>query len=282
MITAPHGKDPQAAARTLRPALDEARAFLALPAQRDPEAARTDPPVSWDGAAAARCLWRACRPLSTAPGRKPTSAPGPRRLPPPVAAFPSRARLPRTMRAGARFPALVAAVTNARGTLEGVLRTWLHPGRPAKAPVAQRPARPSGASTATPCASGRPEATAHPPRRRGHRDRALPRAAVPALPAAALPLKPRRLGRGPWPRGSPRSSAPEPDRERPRRAPPTGAGRGSRTHATGTRRTLALDGATGRGKCHNRPMRFFNVAGPVRPDKHYAIQPWTAWTSTSS
>ena len=27
------------------------------------------------------------------------------------------------------------------------------------------------------------------------------------------------------------------------------------------------------GKCHNRPMRFFNTEGPVRPDKHYAIQP---------
>ena len=27
------------------------------------------------------------------------------------------------------------------------------------------------------------------------------------------------------------------------------------------------------GKCHNRPMRFFNTAGPVRPDDHYAIPP---------
>ena len=41
----------------------------------------------------------------------------------------------------------------------------------------------------------------------------------------------------------------------------------------GTRRTLALDGATGRGKCHNQLMRFFNVAGPVHPDDHYAIAP---------
>ena len=31
--------------------------------------------------------------------------------------------------------------------------------------------------------------------------------------------------------------------------------------------------APGRGKCHNRPMRFFNTEGPVRPDDHYAIQP---------
>ena len=28
-----------------------------------------------------------------------------------------------------------------------------------------------------------------------------------------------------------------------------------------------------RGKCHNRSMRFFNTAGPVRPDDHYAIPP---------
>ena len=32
-------------------------------------------------------------------------------------------------------------------------------------------------------------------------------------------------------------------------------------------------GATVRGKCHNRPMRFFNTAGPVRLDDHYVIQP---------
>ena len=27
------------------------------------------------------------------------------------------------------------------------------------------------------------------------------------------------------------------------------------------------------GKCHNRPMRFFNTEGPVRPNNHYAIPP---------
>ena len=31
--------------------------------------------------------------------------------------------------------------------------------------------------------------------------------------------------------------------------------------------------ATVRDKCHNRPMRFFSTAGPVRPDDHYAIAP---------
>ena len=31
-------------------------------------------------------------------------------------------------------------------------------------------------------------------------------------------------------------------------------------------------GATVHGQCHNRPMRFFNTEGPVRPDDHYTIQ----------
>ena len=61
-----------------------------------------------------------------------------------------------------RFPALVAAVSGPDGALEGVQRTWLHPERPAKAPVAQprkalgrvhghavRFAAPAGTSTTT-------------------------------------------------------------------------------------------------------------------------------------
>ena len=36
---------------------------------------------------------------------------------------------------------------------------------------------------------------------------------------------------------------------------------------------LDASGATVRGKCHNRSMRFFNTAGPVRLDDHYVIQP---------
>ena len=123
-------------ARSLRPALDEARAFLALPAPRDPEAARADPPVSWDSAAAARRLWRACRPLGGTRAEAYLRARGldACRFPAlrfhPALAYRDDARW-------RRFPALVAAVTSPGGTLEGVLRTWLHPGRPAKAPVAQ-------------------------------------------------------------------------------------------------------------------------------------------------
>ena len=49
-------------------------------------------------------------------------------------------------------------------------------------------------------------------------------------------------------------------------APPAASTR----HRAGQRRPA---GATGCGKCHNRPMRFFNTEGPVRPDDHYTIQP---------
>ena len=42
---------------------------------------------------------------------------------------------------------------------------------------------------------------------------------------------------------------------------------------TALRVWLDAAGATVRGKCHNRPMRFFNTAGPVRLDDHYAIPP---------
>ena len=123
-------------ARSLRLALDEARAFLALPAQRDPEVARGNPPVSWDSAAAARRLWRACRPLGGTHAEAYLRARGldACRLPSlrfhPALAYRDDTRW-------RRFPALVAAVTSPGGTLEGVQRTWLHPGRPAKAPVAQ-------------------------------------------------------------------------------------------------------------------------------------------------
>ena len=123
-------------ARSLRPALDEARAFLALAAPSDPEADRAGPPASWDGAAAARRLWRACRPLGGTHAEAYLRARGLT-----VCRFPSLRFHPalacRDDARWRRFPALVAAVTSPDGALEGVLRTWLHPGRPAKAPAAQ-------------------------------------------------------------------------------------------------------------------------------------------------
>ena len=93
-------------------------------------------PYSWDGAAAARRLWRRCRPLEGTLAEAYLRARGldACRFPSlrfhPALAYRDDARW-------RRFPALVAAVTSPGGTLEGVQRTWLHPGRPAKAPVAQ-------------------------------------------------------------------------------------------------------------------------------------------------
>ena len=143
-------------AGSLGPALDEVRAFLALPApeRRDPESDRAHPPAAWDAAAAARRLWRTCRPLGG---------------------------------------------THAERYL----------------------------------------------RARGLNDCRLP--ALRFHPALAYRDD---SGRRRWPCGSPCSSTP--DRERSPRRPWY---------------------ATARDKCHNRPMRFFNTEGPVRPDDHYAIQP---------
>ena len=31
--------------------------------------------------------------------------------------------------------------------------------------------------------------------------------------------------------------------------------------------------SVGAAKCHNPAMRFFNTEGPMRPDKHYTIEP---------
>ena len=130
--------DHRIGAGTLGPALDEARAFLALPVapRRDPESDRAPPPAAWDGAAAARRLWRTCRPLGGTHAERYLRARGLN-----VCRFPALRFHPALAyrdEAGwlSRFPALVAAVTSPDGTLEGVQRTWLHPDRPAKAPLA--------------------------------------------------------------------------------------------------------------------------------------------------
>ena len=122
-------------AATLGPALDEARAFLALPVgvRKVP----ADPPVSWDGAAAAaRRLWRRCRPLEGTLADAYLRARGLGDCHFPALRF-HPALAYRDAAGWRRFPALVAAVSGPDGTLEGVQRTWLHPKRPAKAPVAQ-------------------------------------------------------------------------------------------------------------------------------------------------
>ena len=111
-------------AAALGPALDEARAFLALPvaARSDPQAARDGPPASWDSAAAARRLWRACRPLGGTQAEAYLRARGLT-----VCRFPSLRFHPalayRDEAHRRRLPALVAAVSGPGGTLEGVQRT---------------------------------------------------------------------------------------------------------------------------------------------------------------
>ena len=117
-------------APTLRAALDEARAFLALPAAR---AAVSDGP--YDATEAARRLWRRCRPVDGSHAEHYLRARGLSRCR--FAALRFHAEL--RYREGSevrRFPALVAAVTADGGAILGVQRTWLDPRSPAKADVA--------------------------------------------------------------------------------------------------------------------------------------------------
>ena len=130
-------------APTLRAALDEARAFLALPPvpDRDPGTARgTAPDAPYDAAEAARRLWRRCRAIDGSHAERYLRARGLSRCRFAALRFHPELRY----REGSlvrRFPALVAAVTAGSGdenagTITGVQRTWLDPRSPAKADVA--------------------------------------------------------------------------------------------------------------------------------------------------
>ncbi len=122
-------------APTLRAALDEARAFLALPVS---PATASDAP--YDATEAARRLWRRCRAVAGTHAERYLQARGLSRCRFAALRFHPelRYREGSTVR---RFPALVAAVTagpdseNA-GAITGVQRTWLDPRSPAKAGVA--------------------------------------------------------------------------------------------------------------------------------------------------
>ena len=115
-------------APTLRAALAEARAFLALPA----------PPASgesYDATEAARRLWRRCRAIDGTHAEAYLHARGLARCRFPALRFHPELRY----REGSSlrcFPALVAAVTGDDGAIHGVQRTWLDPRLPAKADVA--------------------------------------------------------------------------------------------------------------------------------------------------
>ena len=117
-------------APTMRAALDEARAFLALPAA----------PVSgeggaYDGAQAARRLWRCCRAIDGTHAERYLQTRGLARCRFAALRFHPELRY-REGSSVRRLPALVAAVTGDDGAVLGVQRTWLDPRSPAKAGVA--------------------------------------------------------------------------------------------------------------------------------------------------
>ena len=117
-------------APTLRTALDEARAFLALPAS--PAAGDTG---AYDATEAARRLWRGCRAVDGTHAEAYLRARGLARCRFPALRFHPELRY-REGSSVIRLPALVAAVTGDDGAVQGVHRTWLDPRRLAKAEVA--------------------------------------------------------------------------------------------------------------------------------------------------
>ena len=117
-------------APTLRAALDEARAFLALPAA--PAAGESD---AYDATQAARRLWARCRAIDGTHAEAYLHARGLARCRFAALRFHSELRY-REGSSVRRLPALVAAVTGDDGAVTGVQRTWLDPRQPAKAGVA--------------------------------------------------------------------------------------------------------------------------------------------------
>ena len=117
-------------APTLRAALAEARAFLALPAMP-----ASHDEGAYDACEAARRLWRHCRATGGTRAEAYLNARGLAHC-----SFPALRYHPelfyRDSAGMRRLPALVAAVTGDDGVLTGVQRTWLDPHTPAKAGVA--------------------------------------------------------------------------------------------------------------------------------------------------
>ena len=117
-------------APTLRAALDEARAFLALPAT--PAAGEGG---AYDATEAARRLWARCRAIDGTHAERYLRARGLARCRFSCLRFHPELRY-REGSSVRRLPALVAAVTGDDGAVTGVQRTWLDPRSPAKAGVA--------------------------------------------------------------------------------------------------------------------------------------------------
>ena len=114
-------------APTLRAALAEARAFLALPAT--PEPVRR---AGRDTCASARRLWRQCRAIDGTHAERYLRARGLAHCRFAALRFHPALRYREHDRAGS-LPALVAAVTGDDGAVTGVQRTWLDPLAPVKA-----------------------------------------------------------------------------------------------------------------------------------------------------
>ena len=114
-------------AGSLREALAEARAFLAMPPVPAAEA-----PDSYDRTEAARRLWRHCRAIDGTHAEAYLEARGIQRCRFAALRF-HPALIHRDDGGVRRLPALVAAATGADEAVCGVLRTWLDPTRPAKA-----------------------------------------------------------------------------------------------------------------------------------------------------
>ena len=125
-------------APTLRAALDEARAFLALPPAPDPvpgAAPASGEGDSYDATQAARRLWARCRAIDGTHAERYLHARGLARCRFAALRFHPELRY-REGSSVRRLPALVAAVTGDDGAVTGVQRTWLDPRSPAKAGVA--------------------------------------------------------------------------------------------------------------------------------------------------
>ena len=119
-------------AGSLRAALAEARAFLSLP----PATVTDGGSDSYDRMEAARRLWQRCRAIDGTHAEAYLRARHIHRCRFSALRF-HPALFYRDGGGMRRLPALVAAVTGADSAVSGVHRTWLHPSRPAKAPVAR-------------------------------------------------------------------------------------------------------------------------------------------------
>ena len=119
-------------ANSLPEALNQARAFLALPpSSPSPGQASTR---TYDTTQAAQRLWSHSRPIANTQAQHYLRARSLLANPMPSLRFHPALRY-RDNQSTRTFPALIAAVTDNEGTIHGVQRTWLHRHQPIKAPV---------------------------------------------------------------------------------------------------------------------------------------------------